>query len=79
MSEPTVIALTAEQATEIFQKAELVESYDIREDDLVKLANAFVTAVAPEIIKAERDECIKFTKSLNGLVGNALKEKRESL
>jgi hypothetical protein len=74
-----MIELTKEQVSEAFRGVDLEENYNFLEDDLVKLANAFVTAAAPAIIKAERAECVKFTKSLNELVGKALENKRNSL
>ena len=74
-----MIELTKEQVSEAFRGVDLEENYNFLEDDLVKLANAFVTAAAPAIIKAERAECVKFTKSLNELVGKALENKRNAL
>jgi hypothetical protein len=74
-----MIELTKEQVSETFRGVNLEENYNFLEDDLVKLANAFVTAAAPAIIKAERAECVKFTKSLNELVGKALENKRNAL
>jgi hypothetical protein len=79
MEEGTVIELTPEQVGETFRTMMLEENYNFLEDDLVTLANTFVKAAAPAIIQAERDECVKFTKSLNELVGQALKNKREAL
>jgi hypothetical protein len=74
-----MIELTKEQVGDAFRTIMLEENYNFLEDDLVKLANAFVTAAAPAIIKAERAECVKFTKSLNELVGKALENKRNAL
>ena len=71
--------LTKTEIKDIFINAMLEGDYNFLEDDLIKLANAFVDAVAPKIIKAERDECVKFTKSLNHYVGEALQVKRDSL
>ena len=71
--------LTKNEIKDVFINAMLEGDYNFLEDDLVKLANAFIDAAAPKIIKAERDECIKFTKSLNHLVGEALQVKRNSL
>lgn len=71
--------LTKNEIKDIFINAMLEGDYNFLEDDLIKLANAFVDASAPKIIKAERDECVKFTKSLNHLVGEALQVKRDSL
>ena len=74
-----MIELTKEQVGEAFRTVMLEENYNFLEDDLVKLANAFVTFAAPSIIKAERAECVKFTKSLKELVGKALENKRNAL
>ena len=71
--------LTKTEIKDIFINCLLEGDYNFLEDDLIKLANAFVNAAAPKIIKAERDECVKFTKSLNHLVGEALQIKRDSL
>jgi hypothetical protein len=74
-----MIELTEEQVSNAFRKINLTENYNFFADDLVKLANGFAQAAAPAIIKAERDECVKFTKSLNLLVGQALEGKRNAL
>jgi len=74
-----LVELTPQQVGDAFRTIMLEENYNFLEDDLVKLANAFVTAAAPAIIKAERAECVKFTKSLNELVGKALENKRNAL
>lgn len=71
--------LTKEEITNTFINCALEGDYNFLQDDLVKLANAFIEAAAPKIIKAERVECIKFTKSLNHLVGEALQVKRNNL
>jgi len=74
-----MITLTKTEIKDTFINCALEGEYNFLEDDLVKLANAFVEAAAPKIITAERVECIKFTKSLNHLVGEALQVKRASL
>lgn len=74
-----MIELTAEQVGDAFRTIMLEENYNFLEEDLIKLANAFAQAAAPAIIKAERAECVKFTKSLNALVGHALEKKRNAL
>jgi hypothetical protein len=71
--------LTKDDIKNTFINCPLEGDYNFLEDDLVMLANAFVEVAAPKIVKAERDECVKFTKSLNHLVGEALQKKRESL
>lgn len=79
MTEETVVELTPKQVSVAFRQIYLEENYNFLEDDLVKLANGFARAAAPEIIKAERAECVKFVKSLNPLVGEALEAKRNAL
>lgn len=71
--------LKKEDVFQAFFAAGLEGDYNFLEDDLMKLANAFVAMAAPSIIKEERDECVKFAKSLNHLVGEALRVKRNSL
>lgn len=65
------------KATEVFHKTHLEGKYSFLIEDLVKLANAFAKEIAPEIAKQERDECVKFVKSLNTHVAKALQEKRQ--
>ena len=74
-----MIELDAKQVGDAFRTLMLEENYNFLEEDLIKLANAFASAAAPAIIKAERAECVKFTKSLNELVGHALEKKRNAL
>ena len=71
--------LTKDEIKDTFINCPLEGEYNFLEEDLLLLATAFIDAVAPKIIKAERDECVKFTKSLNHYVGEALQSKRDSL
>lgn len=71
--------LTPEEVKEAFRKVWLEENYAFLEDDLIKLANAFVEAATPKIAKIERDLCIEFVRSLNGQVADALEAKRGPL
>jgi anaerobic glycerol-3-phosphate dehydrogenase len=71
--------LTTEEINETFRNVHLEENYNFLEDDLVKLANAFVMAAMPAIVKLEREMCIDFVTSLNTEVANALREKRGNL
>ena len=68
-----------EQIKEAFRKIYLEENYDFLEDDLIKLADGFIMAALPMIIRTERDMCVKFVKSLNPNVARALSEYRENL
>lgn len=71
--------LTIEEIKKAFHKANLVESYNFVEEDLSKLASAFVMAAMPAIVRTERSMCIQFVSSLNPKVGKALEEKRGNL
>ena len=71
--------LTTEEINEAFRNVHLEENYNFLEDDLVKLANAFVMAAMPAIVRTEREMCIDFVASLNSEVANALREKRGNL
>lgn len=71
--------LTVEEISEAFRGVMLEENYNFLEDDLVKLANAFVMAAMPAIVRTERELCIEFVSSLNTEVASALREKRGNL
>jgi hypothetical protein len=71
--------LNTEDIKEAFRKIYLDENYNFLEDDLVKLAEGFIMAAMPAIVKTERDMCIKFVNSLNTNVARALGEYRENL
>jgi hypothetical protein len=67
------------QIKEAFRKIYLEENYNFLEEDLEKLADGFIMAAMPAIVKTERDMCIKFVNSLNTNVARALGEYRENL
>jgi len=71
--------LDKEQIKETFRNIYLEENYNFLEEDLVKLADAFIMAALPMIIRTERDMCIKFVNTLNTNVARALGEYRENL
>ena len=71
--------LNKEQIKEAFRKIYLKETYNFLEEDLEKLADGFIMAAMPAIVKTERDMCIKFVNSLNTNVARALGEYRENL
>jgi hypothetical protein len=71
--------LTTEEIGEAFRSVTLEENYNFLEDDLVLLANAFVMAAMPAVVKLERELCIEFVASLNSEVAAALREKRGNL
>lgn len=71
--------LDKEQIKETFRNIYLEENYNFLEEDLVKLADGFIMAALPMIIRTERDMCIKFVNTLNTNVARALGEYRENL
>lgn len=71
--------LNKEEIKEAFRKVHLEENHDFLEEDLVKLADTFIMAAVPAIVKTERDMCVKFVNSLNTNVARALDEYRENL
>jgi hypothetical protein len=71
--------LDKDQIKEAFRNIYLEENYDLLEDDLVRLADGFIKAALPMIIRTERDMCIKFVNTLNTNVARALGEYRENL
>lgn len=68
--------LSTQEITETFINANLEEDYNFLQADLVKLANAFITAAAPKIAQAERAECVKVARSVNTLVADKIVEVR---
>ena len=71
--------LDKEQIKQAFRKIYLEETYNFLEEDLEKLADGFIMAAMPAIVKTERDMCIKFVNTLNTNVARALGEYRENL
>lgn len=64
--------LTKEEIKQIFINTTLEENYNFLEEDLVKLANAYVSAVEPKIREKEKDRCVKIARSLNKEVARVL-------
>ena len=64
---------------EAFRDAHLEENHNFLEEDLQKLADAFIMAACPAIVKLEREMCIKFVRSLNTHVADKLQEVRGNL
>ena len=71
--------LTIEEINEAFLNVNLEENYNFLEDDLLKLANAFIMAAMPSIRRAELTMCVNYVRSLNTEVANALEDKRGKL
>jgi hypothetical protein len=71
--------LTVEEIRDTFINTKLEENYNFLEEDLEKLASAFVMAAMPAIVRTERNLCIDFVRTLNGPVAQALEDKRGTL
>jgi len=71
--------LSKNEIKEVFRKVQLEENYSFLEEDLEALADAFIMAAVPAVVKTERDMCVKFVNSLNTNVARALDEYRENL
>ena len=70
--------LDEKQVGDAFRTIMLVENYNFLEEDLVALANAFVKAAEPQIIKDERTACVKVARTLNHFVANKVQEIRDN-
>jgi hypothetical protein len=68
--------LPPEAIKKVFHETYLEENHVFVEEDLIKLANALVTAAVPAIRKHELQMCVDFVQSLNPEVAKALNEKR---
>jgi len=71
--------LTTEEIRDTFINTKLEENYNFLEEDLEKLASAFVMAAMPKIVRTELTMCINFVRTLNGPVAQALEDKRGAL
>jgi len=70
--------ITKEQVNEAFRKVTLEENYNFLEEDLVKLAHAFIDAAKPSIVAVERQECVKVVRSMNSFVAEKLQQIRRN-
>lgn len=66
--------LTEDDVKQAFLKCHLEEVYAFLAEDLEKLADAFVAAAAPKILKEERERNIEFVRSLNTEVAHAMSQ-----
>lgn len=71
--------LTPDAIKKIFHETELEGNYDFLEEDLLRLADAFIMGATPTIVQTERDMCVKFVNSLNTHVARALVDYRGNL
>ena len=76
-------ALTPQEIVDAFINTKLDGDYNLLQDDLVKLGNAIAKKATEKAaneriaaVRKEREECIKFVRSLNHLVADALQGKR---
>jgi hypothetical protein len=68
--------LTPQEVTEAFVNAKIEEQYNFLQDDLMNLAQAFIDAAKPKLIKEERKLCIDVARSLNTMVAKKMAEIR---
>ena len=71
--------LSLDEIKQVFHETDLTENHDFLEEDLETLANAFIMAAMPAIVRVERAMCIDFVRTLNAPVAQALEEKRGAL
>lgn len=74
--------LTKEEIVQTFLSqiaVHLDETHEFSPEDLEKIAHGFIMAAMPRVVKVERDMCVKFVRSLNTRVADALQEKRGDL
>jgi hypothetical protein len=71
--------LNPTEIKEAFRKIYLEENHDFLEEDLQKLADGFIMAAMPAIVRTERAMCVKFVNTLNTNVARALDEYRDNL
>ncbi len=71
--------LTKEEVTEAFINSNLEENYNFLQDDLVKLAEAFVAVAKPKIADKEFAFCEDVVRSLNSVIADKLVEIRNNL
>jgi hypothetical protein len=68
--------LTPQEVTEAFVNARIEEQYNFLQEDLMNLAQAFIDAAKPKLVKEERELCIDVARSLNTMVANKMAEVR---
>jgi hypothetical protein len=70
--------ITKEQVNKAFHGVTLEENYNFLEEDLVKLAQAFIDVAKPSIVAIERQECVKVVRSMNSFVAEKLQDIRRN-
>jgi hypothetical protein len=66
--------LTNREIKDIFINTNLKENYNFLEEDLVKLANAYMNVAVKNVRRDERAKCVKIVRSLNREVARVLEE-----
>ena len=66
--------LTPKEVAEAFRKCYLKENYNFLAEDLEELARGLIRAAEPKIAFDEKERCIKFVRSLNTQVAQALQD-----
>ena len=66
--------LTPQEVAEAFRKCYLKENYNFLAEDLEELARGLIRVAEPKIAFEEKEKCIKFVRSLNTQVAQALKD-----
>lgn len=68
--------MNRDEVVSTFVNLFLEGEYDFLEDDLVKLANAFIDKAKPAIAEEERRECVKIARAYNVFVADKIVEIR---
>jgi hypothetical protein len=68
--------ISKEKVIATFVNTSLEGEYNFLQDDLIKLAHAFIDAAEPEIINKEKNLCIEIVRAYNPLVADKLEEVR---
>jgi hypothetical protein len=71
--------LSNEEVIDTFVNTHLEGNYDFLQEDLVKLANAFIAKAKPAIQKEERDFCVDIARSVNHLVADKIASVRRQM
>jgi hypothetical protein len=68
--------MNRDEVVSTFVNVFLEGDYNFLEDDLVKLANAFIDKAKPAIVEEERRKCVEVARSFNNLVADKIVEIR---
>ena len=79
MTEVKKLIMEPQDVIDTFINTHLEGNYDFLQDDLVKLANAFIEKAKPEIAREERALCVDVARSVNHLVADKIMEVRGQL